>query len=35
RDGEAEPLCRRALGISEEIYGLNHPKIATCLNNLA
>lgn len=35
RDDEAEPLCRRALEISETIYGQNHPKIATCLNNLA
>ena len=35
RDDEAEPLCRRALEISEQIYGPNHPKIATCLNNLA
>lgn len=35
RDNEAEPLCRRALDISEQIYGLNHPKVATCLNNLA
>lgn len=35
RSGEAEPLVRRALAIDEEVFGANHPKVATDLNNLA
>jgi tetratricopeptide (TPR) repeat protein len=35
RLGEAEPLCRRALAISEQSYGPDHPDVATALNNLA
>lgn len=35
RDSEAEPLCRRALDMSEQMFGPHHPKVATCLNNLA
>jgi tetratricopeptide (TPR) repeat protein len=31
----AEPLCRRALGISEKVFGPEHPDIAQSLNNLA
>lgn len=32
---EAEPLLRRALVISERIYGASDPNVATDLNNLA
>jgi tetratricopeptide (TPR) repeat protein len=32
---EAEPLMRRALSVDERSFGLNHPNVATCLNNLA
>ena len=32
---EAEPLCRRSLGISEKARGLDHPDVANSLNNLA
>jgi tetratricopeptide (TPR) repeat protein len=32
---EAEPLCRRALAISEKSYGPDHPTVAIRLNNLA
>ena len=32
---EAEPLMRRALRIDEKSYGLDHPKVAIRLNNLA
>jgi len=32
---EAEPLLRRALALDEKRFGLNHPNVATCLNNLA
>ena len=31
----AEPLCERALAISEARLGLYHPQTAVCLNNLA
>jgi tetratricopeptide (TPR) repeat protein len=33
--GEAEELLRRALTFDERTFGLNHPNVATCLNNLA
>jgi tetratricopeptide (TPR) repeat protein len=33
--GEAEPLVRRALALSEASYGPEHSKIAVYLNNLA
>jgi tetratricopeptide (TPR) repeat protein len=33
--GQAEPLMRRALAISEASYGPDHPDVATDLNNLA
>lgn len=33
--GEAEPLMRRALEISEASYGPKHPDVAVILNNLA
>jgi tetratricopeptide (TPR) repeat protein len=32
---EAEVLLRRALALDERSCGLNHPNVATCLNNLA
>ena len=32
---DAEPLLRRALAIGEQSFGLEHPKVATRLNNLA
>ena len=32
---EAEELLRRALTFDERTFGLNHPNVATCLNNLA
>jgi hypothetical protein len=32
---ETEPLIRRALALEEARFGLNHPNVATCLNNLA
>jgi tetratricopeptide (TPR) repeat protein len=35
RYGEAEPLYRRALAISEKQLGKNHPDVATSLSNLA
>jgi len=35
RYSEAEPLYNRALAIDEKAYGLNHPEVATDLNNLA
>ena len=31
----AEPLFRRALAISEKVYGPEHPNVATGLENLA
>jgi len=31
----AEPLFRRALTISEKAFGLDHPNVAICLENLA
>ncbi|WP_255649674.1 FxSxx-COOH system tetratricopeptide repeat protein [Frankia sp. ArI3] len=35
RPGEALPLFRRALTITEAVYGPDHPEVATHLNNLA
>ena len=35
RLGEAEPLMRRALEISEAALGDHHPNVATCMSNLA
>src|SRR5689334_5735917 len=35
RVGEAEPLMRRALAITEASLGPDHPDVATRLNNLA
>jgi tetratricopeptide (TPR) repeat protein len=35
RFAETEPLIRRALAVEEGSFGLNHPNVATCLNNLA
>ena len=35
RLSEAEPLYRRALAILEQRYGLDHPRVAVCLNNLS
>ena len=35
RYGDAEPLYRRALAISEKTLGAEHPDTATSLNNLA
>ncbi len=32
---EAEPLFKRALGISEEALGPEHPNVATLLENMA
>ncbi|HYZ75251.1 MAG TPA: tetratricopeptide repeat protein, partial [Chthoniobacterales bacterium] len=32
---EAELLLRRALAFDERNFGLSHPNVATCLNNLA
>lgn len=32
---EAEPLCKRALGIREKVLGSDHPDVAKQLNNLA
>lgn len=32
---EAEPLCKRALGIREKVLGRDHPDVAKQLNNLA
>ena len=32
---EAEQLLQRALAVDERSFGLNHPNVATCLNNLA
>ena len=34
RFGEAEPLVRRALQLSESTYNTQHPTVAICLNNL-
>ena len=34
RFGEAEPLARRALQLSESTYDTQHPTVAICLNNL-
>ena len=31
---EAEPFYKRALAITEEELGTNHPHTASCLNNL-
>jgi len=31
---ETEPLIRRALALEEARFGLNHPNVAICLNNL-
>lgn len=33
--GRAEVYCKRALEVSEEIYGKTHLKTANCINNLA
>lgn len=33
--GEAEPLLRRALKISKQALGENHPDVAQSLNTLA
>ena len=35
RYGEAEPLCRRALGLAETTHGPDHEAVATTLNRLA
>jgi hypothetical protein len=35
RAAEAEPLQRRALAISEQTLGPNHPDVAVRLDNLA
>ena len=35
RFAEAEPLYKRALAIKEKALGLEHPSVATGLNNLA
>ena len=35
RPSEAEPLLRRALTIDEQRLGVEHPKVAIRLNNLA
>jgi tetratricopeptide (TPR) repeat protein len=35
RYGDAEPLYKRALGVREKALGLDHPDVATSLNNLA
>jgi tetratricopeptide (TPR) repeat protein len=35
RYDEAEPRFKRALAISEKTLGLDHPDVATSLNNLA
>jgi len=35
RYSEAEPLFQRALSISEQQLGNDHPDVATCLDNLA
>ncbi len=35
RYGEAESLYNYAIGVKEKIYGKNHPKVGTCINNLA
>ncbi len=35
RYGEAEPLLKRSLPITEKALGPNHPDVATALNNLA
>ena len=32
---DAEPLMRQALAVEEQSFGLHHPNVATCLNNLA
>ena len=32
---EAEPLCKRALEIRENVLGTEHPDVAKQLNNLA
>ena len=32
---DAEPLMRRALQITEDFFGPNHPNVSSCLNNLA
>ncbi|CAN0543991.1 unnamed protein product, partial [Ectocarpus sp. 8 AP-2014] len=31
----AEPLYKRSLAIDEKVYGLDHPEVATDLNNWA
>ncbi len=33
--GEADPLYKRALGIREKALGLEHPDVATSLENYA
>jgi CHAT domain-containing protein/tetratricopeptide (TPR) repeat protein len=35
RDGEAEPLLRRALDIARKTKGANSPEVAAALNNIA
>jgi tetratricopeptide (TPR) repeat protein len=35
RYAEAEPLMRRALAIDEQIYGVEHPRVAIEMSNLA
>ncbi|TVQ24673.1 MAG: tetratricopeptide repeat protein, partial [Leptolyngbya sp. DLM2.Bin15] len=35
RYGEAEPLYARSLSIAEQQLGVDHPAVATSLNNLA
>ena len=35
KDDVAEPLCRHALAIDEDILGPKHPRVAGDLNNLA
>ena len=32
---EAEPLFKQALAIYKKVYGEEHPRVATALNNLA
>ncbi len=34
-DGDAEPLCVRAVAIVEKALGADHPDVATGLANLA
>jgi hypothetical protein len=35
QDGQAEPLCKRSLGIREKALGPVHPHVAESLENLA